>query len=319
MKNRNSLLDIIGNTPLIQLKNIGVARGAKIMAKCEFMNPGGSIKDRIALFMIEQAEKRGDLKPGDTILENSSGNTAMGLAFVAIQKGYKCKIVMRDSTSPAKVSMLRHLGVELELVDATLPPTDVKSYNNFAHYLAQNDPSLFYIDQHNNPDNNLAHYTLTGPEIWQQTGGNMDLFIAGIGTGGTLFGAGKYLKEQNPDIKIIGVDPYGSVFYDYYKSGSLIKPYPYKLEGLGDEFILPTVEFNLLDDMYKVEDKTAFEWTFKLAKQEGVLVGGSAGANVYAAVAASETGKYKKIVTVLPDSGYKYLTTIYDAGWYSKI
>jgi cystathionine beta-synthase len=307
-----NLIDAIGNTPLVKLNHITKNIKANIWAKFEFCNPGGSIKDRIAKHMIEKAEAEGKIKPGDTIIENSSGNTAMGLAIVAIQKGYKCKIVIRDSTSREKIRMLEHLGVEIILVDATLPPENERSYNNYARYLAKTTPHSLYVDQHNNLHNNESHYLTTGPEIWEQMNGKIDYLVAGVGTGGTLCGAGRYLKEKNSRIKLVGIDPEGSIFYEYFKNKRLIKPYHYSLEGLGDEFLLPTVQLDLLDDMIQVSDKTAFEWSLKLAREEGIIAGGSSGANIYGAIKlAKQIDKPVDIVTILPDSGYKYASSIY--------
>ncbi len=307
-----TLLDAIGNTPLIRLKNITKGIKSSIYSKLEFMNPGGSIKDRIAKYMVEKAEKEGKLKPGYTIIENSSGNTAFGLAMVALQKGYKCKIIIRDTTSVEKIRMLQHLGAETILVDASLPPENEKSYNNYAKIVSAETPNSYYIDQHNNLANNEAHYATTGPEIWRQMNGKIDYFIIGIGTGGTICGAAKYLKEKDANIKVIAVDPMGSIFYDYFKYKKIIKPYPYKLEGLGDEFLLPTVQFEYIDDMYKIDDDTAFDYTLKLARSEGIVAGGSSGANIWAALKlAKEINKEAQIVTIFPDSGYKYFSTIY--------
>lgn len=312
----NNLLDSIGNTPLVRLDNISKGLKAKIWAKLEFMNPGGSLKDRIALYMVEKAEREGKIKPGDTIIENSSGNTAMGLAIVARQKGYKLKIVIRDTTSKEKIKMLQVLGVDVILVDASLPPENPKSYNNYAKNLADEHPDYYYIDQHNNLDNNESHYKTTGPEIWEQMDGKIDYVVAGVGTGGTLCGMGKFLKEKNPDIKLIGVDPMGSVFYNYFKEKKLITPYRYKIEGIGDEFLIKTAQLELLDDMYQIDDKTAFQWTKKLANEEGILSGGSSGANVWASVKlAKEIDREANIVTLICDSGYKYFSTIYNDEW----
>jgi len=310
------LLDTIGNTPLIKLENIGHELKADIYAKLEFMNPGGSIKDRIAKYMIEKAEREGKLKPGDTIIENSSGNTAMGLALVARQKGYKLKIVIRDTTSREKITMLKVLGVDVIEVDASIPPEKEDSYNNLAKNLALADNSLYYVDQHNNLDNNESYYNTLGPEIWEQTNGEIDYLIAGVGTGGSLFGTGKYLKEKNPDIQIIGIDPVGSVFYDYFKNGKLVEPSRYLLEGMGDEFLIKTATLELMDDMFQITDKKAFGWTKKLAAEEGIIAGGSSGANVWGAVKlAKEIDGKAVIVTLLPDSGYKYFSTIYNDDW----
>ena len=312
-----TLLDAIGNTPLVELKNIDKNYNAKIFAKLEFTNPGGSIKDRIAKYMIEKAEREGKLKPGDTIIENSSGNTAMGLAIVARQKGYKLKIVIRDTTSKEKLKMLEVLGVDVITVDASIPPEEPNSYNNYAKNLAAENPDYYYIDQHNNLDNNEAHYMTTGPEIWEQTGGKIDYFVVGIGTGGTICGAGKFLKEKNPNIKVIAVDPVGSIFYDYFKEKKLIKPSRYLLEGLGDEFLIKTAQLDVLDDMLKISDAEAFEWTLRLAAEEGIIAGGSSGANIWGAVqVAKQIDKDATIVTIFPDSGYKYFSTIYNDDWW---
>lgn len=317
MRNKTyNLLDSIGNTPLVKLDNISKELKAKIWAKLEFTNPGGSIKDRIALYMIEKAEREGKIKPGDTIIENSSGNTAMGLAIVARQKGYKLKIVIRDTTSKEKIKMLQVLGVDVLLVDASLPHEHPKSYNNYAKNLADEHPDYYYIDQHNNLDNNESHYKTTGPEIWEQMEGKIDYVVAGVGTGGTLCGMGKFFKEKNPNIKLIGIDPMGSIFYNYFKEKKLITPYRYKIEGIGDEFLIKTAQLELLDDMYQVEDKTAFQWTKKLANEEGILSGGSSGANIWASVKlAKEIDREANIVTIICDSGYKYFSTIYNDQW----
>lgn len=311
-----NLIDTIGRTPIVKLGNISKGLKATIYAKLEFMNPGGSIKDRISKYMIEKAEREGKIKPGDTIIENSSGNTAMGLAIVCRHKGYNLKIVIRNTTSREKIKMLEVLGVDVIKVDASLPPEHPESYNNYASNLAMHDPNLYYIDQHNNLDNNETHYATTGPEIWEQMEGEVDYLIGAVGTGGTITGAGKYLKEKNPKIKIIGLDPYGSVFYDWYKNKVLVKPHKYLIEGMGDEFIIPTAQFEYLDDMYKVEDKKAIGWTKKLAYEEGILSGGSSGANIYGAVKlAKEIDREVNIVTIICDSGYKYFSSIYNDDW----
>jgi cystathionine beta-synthase len=311
-----TLLDAIGNTPLIQLSKITHGLKAKIFAKLEFTNPGGSIKDRIAKYMIEKAERENKLKPGDTIIENSSGNTAMGLAIISRQKGYKLKIVIRDTTSKEKLEVLRILKVDVILVDASIPPESEDSYNNLARNLAKTDSNLYYIDQHNNFDNNETYYRTFGPEIWKQTEGKIDYFIAGVGTGGSISGTAKFLKEKNPQIKIIGIDPVGSVFYEYFKKKKLIRPGKYLIEGLGDEFLIKTAQLDTIDDMVQVTDKTAFSWTKKLAHKEGIIAGGSSGANIWGAVQlAKKINKKANIITVFPDSGYKYFSTVYNDEW----
>lgn len=315
----SNLLCAVGNTPIVKLNNISKNYKADIYAKLEFMNPGGSIKDRIAKYMVEKAEQEGKLKVGDTIIENSSGNTAMGLAVVARQKGYKLKIVIRDTTSKEKLKMLEILGADVIAVDATIPPENPESYNNLAKTMSDNDSSIYYIDQHNNLDNNETYYNTLGPEIWTQLNGEIDYIIAAVGTGGTLCGAGKYLKEQNPKIQVIGLDPMGSVYYDWFKHKKMIKPSRYLIEGMGDEFLIKTAELDIFDDMMQVTDKKAFGWTKKLAYEEGILAGGSSGAAIYgAAKLAEEIDREVNIVTIFPDSGYKYFSTIYNDDWLAE-
>lgn len=314
-----TILEAIGSTPLVELTKIDKDFKAKIFAKLEFTNPGGSIKDRIAKYMVEKAERDGKIKPGDTIIENSSGNTAMGLAIITRQKGYNLKVVVRDTTSKEKVKMLKVLGVDVILADTSLPPEHEYSYNNYAETLIKKDPSLFYIDQHNNLDNNDTHYYTTGPEIWEQMEGKVDYLIGAFGTGGTITGSGRYLREKNPNIKVIGLDPVGSIFYNYFKNKELIKPSRYLIEGMGDEFLIKTARLDLLDDMFQVEDKKAIGWTKKLAFEEGIVAGGSSGANIWGAVKlAKEIDREANIVTIICDSGYKYFSTIYNDEWLEK-
>ena len=314
-----NLVEAIGGTPIVKLKNISSEFKANIYAKMEFLNPGGSIKDRIARYMIEKAEREGKIKPGDTVIENSSGNTAMGLAIVCRQLGYELKIVIRDTTSKEKIKMLEVLGVDVIKVDASLPPENPNSYNNYAKNLAEEDPSLYYVDQHGNLDNNESHYMTTGPEIWEQMQGKIDYFIAGVGTGGTIGGVGQYLKEKDPNIKVIGIDPVGSVFYTYFKEKKLIPSSRYLIEGIGDEFLIKTAQLEMLDDMLQVTDTKAFGWTKKLAFEEGIIAGGSSGANIWGAVEiAKQIDREANIVTLLCDSGYKYFSTIYNDEWLKK-
>lgn len=315
----NKISDLIGNTPILELSNVTKGLKAKIYAKIEYMNPGGSVKDRIAKYMIEKAEKKGLIKPGDTILENSSGNTAMGLALICNQKGYKLKLVVRNSISKEKLRMLEILGAEIIKVDPDLPPENPESYNKLAENIAKKDKSVFYLDQHNNLDNNESHYATTGPEIWEQLEGKVDYLIGGIGTGGTITGAGKFLKEKNPGIKIIGIDPLGSVFYNYYKEKILVKPSRYMIEGIGDEFLINTAQLEILDDMYQVRDIQCIEWAKKIALEEGLIAGSSSGANVWGAVKlAKEIDREANIVTIICDSGYKYISSVYDDDWVEK-
>ena len=310
------VLEGIGNTPLIKLNRITKGIKADIFAKLEFLNPMGSIKDRIAKHMIEIAEKEGRIKPGYTIVDNSSGNTALALAMVGALKGYKVKMVVRDSISPEKIEFLEVLNVELVLIDHTIPPESPDSYNNIAPQIAEETPNGYYFDQHNNRENNEAHYKTTGPEIWEQMEGKIDYFVAGIGTGGTISGVSKFLKEKDPNIRVIGVDPFGSVFFDYFHTKRTIKPSPYLLEGLGDEFIIGCVDFDLIDNVYQITDKQAFQMTRKLANKEAILAGGSSGATIWASLKlAREIDKPARIVTIFADSANRYLSTIYNDDW----
>lgn len=312
----NHILEGIGNTPLVKLNRIGEGLNADIFAKLESLNPMGSVKERIAKYMIEKAEQDGRIKPGDTIVDNSSGNMALGLAMVCRLKGYKLKMVVRDNMSPEKIKFLKALNVELVMVDHTLPPESADSYNNIAPRIARETPNGYYLDQHNNRENNETHYRTTGPEIWTQMQGKIDYFVAGIGTGGTICGVAKFLKEKNPDIKIIGIDPAGSIFFDYFHHKKLIEPYPYLIEGLGDEFLIGCVDFSLIDDIYQITDKKAFKMTRELADREAILAGGSSGAAVWACLKlAREIDRPARIVTVFPDSANRYLSTIYNDSW----
>ncbi|MEW6365939.1 MAG: cysteine synthase family protein [Acidobacteriota bacterium] len=314
-----SLLDAVGNTPMVRLKWITEGLKSEVYAKLEFVNPMGSSKDRIARYMIEKAEREGRIKPGDTIVESSSGNTALGLALVAIQKGYKLKVIVRDRTSKEKVNSLRALGAEIHFVDSTLPPESPDSYNNVAPRIVKETPNSYFPDQHNNRENNEAHYAATGPEIWEQMDGEIDYFVAGVGTGGTISGVSRYLKERNPKIKVIGVDTVGSVFTHYFYHRERVEPSPYLTEGLGDEFIINCVEWELIDDMYQISDKEAFHHTRELARREGLLVGGSSGA-VMAGVLrlAREIDRPARIATLFADGATRYLSTIFNDEWMSE-
>ena len=316
LKRLSTILDAVGGTPLLPLRRVMGGVPADVFAKLEFLNPMGSVKDRIAKYMVEKAERDGRLKPGATIVDNSSGNTALGLAMVCAVKGYKLKMVVRDSTSPEKINFLNSLNVELVFVDHTLPPEHPGSYNNLAPRVAAETPGGYYLNQHNCRDNNEAHYMSTGPEIWEQMDGRIDYFVAGVGTGGTICGTAKYLKEKDPRVKVIGVDPAGSIFCDYFHSGKVVSSKRYLLEGLGDEFLIGCVDFSLLDDMYRITDREAFRATRDLADKEGVLAGGSSGAVVWACLElARRLGRPARIVTILADSANRYLSTIYNDNW----
>lgn len=309
----SSFIDLIGNTPLLKLKRVVNGVDFNVFAKLEYFNPTGSIKDRTAKHMILKAEREGRLKKGDTIIENSSGNMAISLCAIAIEKGYKVKIVVRDTISKEKLSLLKTMGAEVIFADTSLPPESPFSYNNLAKTLLKELKNVYYIDQHNNRDNNETHYLTTGPEIWNQLNGKIDYLIAGMGTGGTIGGIGKFLKEKNPKIKVIAVDIEGSVYYEYFKSGRLVKPKPYVLEGLGDEFIIGCADFSVIDDIVQVSDKEAFEWCRKIVKEEGLLAGGSSGAALCGIMKYKDKiEKGTNVITVFPDSAFRYVTTIFN-------
>jgi len=315
-KRFDNVLDAIGNTPLVRLNRITAGLPCEIYAKLEFSNPTGSIKDRPAKHMILKAERDGRIKPGDTIIENSSGNMAMSLALIAIQRGYRLKTVVRDTISKEKLGQLLALGVEVIKADTSLPPESPDSYNNITPRLAREMDHCYFPDQHNNRENNEAHYLFTGPEIWEQTEGRIDYLIAGMGTGGTIGGLGKFLKEKNPRIKVIAVDVEGSVYTEYFRSQKLIKPSPYLIEGLGDEFIVGCADFSVIDDMIQVSDRDACRQARQLARQEGLLVGGSSGAAMWAVLKlASSLDRSARIVTIFPDGASRYLSTIFNDDW----
>src|SRR5262245_20003345 len=308
--------DAVGGTPLVRLNRSVEGLEAPIFAKIEFMNPMGSSKDRIARHIVRKALQEGVLRRGDVLVEASSGNTALGLAMMAIQEGLGCTMVVRRQTSPEKLNLLRAVGVELVLVDGSLPADHPESYNRKADQVAAALPRAFYTDQHNNRTNNEAHYLTTGPEIWRQMEGRIDFFVAGISTGGTRSGDARYLKEQDPRIKVLAVDPAGSAFHDYFRTGAPGRPSPGLLEGLGDEEIIGCPEFDLIDDMLVVTDREAFLAARELARTEAILAGGSSGAALWGArKVARDAERAARIVTVFPDSGGRYLSTIFNDDW----
>ncbi|MGA2080918.1 MAG: cysteine synthase family protein [Holophaga sp.] len=312
----DSILEVIGNTPMVRLNRITSELPFRVYAKLEFLNPMGSSKDRIARHLVQCAEAEGRIRPGDVILENSSGNTAMGLALAAIQKGYRMRAVVRDRTSKEKLDMLTALGVEVVKADTSLPPEHPDSYNNITPRLARETRDCYFPDQHNNRENNQAHYLGTGPEIWEQMDGKVDVFIAGMGTGGTVGGVGRFLKEKSPRARIIAVDVVGSVFTEYFRCGTPGTSASYLLEGLGDEFIIGCADFEVIDEMVQVSDREAFLGARELARREGILVGGSSGA-VLAALRRIAPGiaPDARVVVLFPDSASRYLSTIFNDDW----
>jgi len=314
----DSIIQTVGHTPMIRLNHVTADLDHQVYAKLEFLNPMGSIKDRIARWMIEKAEKDGRLQPGQLIIENSSGNTALGLAMMAIQKGYRLKVVVRDRISREKINQLKVLGVEVHLVDSTLPPESPESYNNITPRLAASTPGCYFPDQHNNRENNEAHYRTTGPEIWEQMDGRIDIFVAGIGTGGTIGGVARFLKEQDPSIRVVAVDPEGSIFYDWFHHHRMVTPGPYLLEGLGDEFLIGCADFTHIDDIIRVTDREAFHATRELVKREAVMAGGSSGAALWAIRQIApqiDLGRPARIVTIFADGSSRYLSTIFNDKW----
>jgi cystathionine beta-synthase len=312
----DTILTAIGHTPLVKLNKLVGPNDATVLVKCEFMNPGASIKDRMALYIIEKAEREGKLKPGGTIVENTSGNTGMGVALAAAVKGYKCIFTMPDKMSLEKINRLKALGAQVVVTPTNVPAEDPRSYYETAKRLHRETPGAFMLNQYHNPDNIEAHYKLTGPEIYEQTEGRFDYFVSGLGTGGTMSGAGKYLKEKIPGLKNVGVDPVGSVYEGYFKTGKLTEPHVYKVEGIGEDMLCGAMDFKVVDDVRQVDDRQCFAAARRLAREEGIFAGGSAGAAVHVAVQlAKEVGKGKTIVVVLPDSGSSYISKFHSDEW----
>lgn len=312
----HTILDTIGNTPIIRLNHIPQNKNIRLYAKLEYLNPTGSIKDRMAKHIIERAEKQGLLMPGGMIVENSSGNTGASLAMISAIKGYRCIITMPDKMSDEKKNFMLAFGAEVIVTPTDVPHDSPESYYSVAKRIAQEIPNSYYPDQYNNPQNIEAHYLHTGPEIWDQMDGKIDMVVAGAGTGGTISGVGRYLKEKNPNIKIIAVDPIGSVFYDYFKNKRLITPKVYKVEGIGEDYLVKCLDFDVLDDIIQVDDQHSFLMARRLAKEEGIFAGGSSGSAVLAAIEYTKNIKsLQNILVILPDSGNRYLSKFYQDHW----
>jgi len=318
MKYAKNILETIGNTPLVKLNKVTAEVGALVLAKVETFNPGNSVKDRMAVKMIEDAEADGRLKPGGTIIEGTSGNTGMGLALAAIVKGYKCIFVISDKQSKEKSDILRAVGAKVIVCPTDVEPTDPRSYYSVSKRLGEEIPNSWYVNQYDNPSNAIAHYEQTGPEIWEQTEGKITHFVVGVGTGGTISGVAKYLKEKNPNIKIWGIDTYGSVFKKYHETGIFDENeiYSYITEGIGEDILPKNVDFSLIDGFTKVTDKDAAVYTRKIALEEGIFVGNSAGAAVKGLLQLKEHfGPEDVVVVLFHDSGSRYVGKMFNDDW----
>jgi len=312
----DSILDTMGNTPLIRLQKLAKGIPADVLAKVEGMNPGGSVKDRIGLRMIRAAEREGKLGPGGTIVECTSGNTGMGLAIAAAVLGYRAIFTMPDKMSAEKINLLKAMGAEVVVTPTAVPPDSPESYYKVAERIVRETPGAFHANQYHNQANPQAHYETTGPEIWRQTKGHITHFVASLGTGGTISGTGRYLKEQNPNIRVIGVDPEGSILKDYFETKRIVEARPYKVEGIGEDMIPSTMHFQFIDEVVRVGDKECFAAALGLAREEGLLGGGSCGAALAGALKALKHSKPDDVaVVLLPDTGERYLSKFYNNEW----
>ena len=318
MKYYNNILETIGNTPLVKLNKTTKDLDGLFLAKVETTNPGNSVKDRMALKMIEDAEKNGNLKPGGTLIEGTSGNTGMGLALACIQKGYKLICVLNDKQSKEKMDILRAVGAEVIVCPTAVEPSDPRSYYSVSKRLGEETPNSWYVNQYDNLSNRDAHYESTGPEIWEQTEGKITHFVVGVGTGGTISGVGRYLKEKNPDIQIIGIDTYGSVFKKYHETGIFDEKeaYPYITEGIGEDILPKNVDFDVIDHFEKVTDKDGALMTQRITLEEGIFVGNSAGSAIAGLIQMKDKFKKDDVVVVLfHDHGSRYVAKFFNDDW----
>ena len=318
MEYAKNILETIGNTPLVKINKLAAEIPGLVLAKYETFNPGNSVKDRMALAMIEDAEADGRLMPGGTIIEGTSGNTGMGLALAGIVKGYKCIFVLADKQSKEKCDILKAVGAEVVICPTAVEPDDPRSYYSVSKRLAKETPNSWYVNQYDNPSNAKAHYNSTGPEIWKQTDGKITHFVVGVGTGGTISGVGKYLKEKNPNIKIWGIDTYGSVFKKYHETGIFDENeiYPYVTEGIGEDILPENVDFDIIDGFTKVTDKDGALYTQKLAKEEGMFLGNSAGSAIKGVLQLKKHFTKDDVIVVLfHDHGSRYVGKIFNDDW----
>jgi len=316
MAYHENVLAAIGRTPLVRLQRLAGPGDAAVLAKLEFLNPAGSIKDRMALHVIEKAEKAGLLRPGYTIVESTTGDTGAALAMAAAVKGYRCVFAVPDRIAKEKQDTLRALGAQVVVAPANVPPDSADSFTSVAKRLAAETPNSFYVNQFHCADNAEAHYRTTGPELWEQAGGVVDAFVAGLGSGGTMTGCGRYLKEKNPAVRNVGVDPQGSVFHSLFKTGKLGASHGFKVEGIGGDMACGSLDLAVLDEVRQVTDAQAFATARRLAREEGIFAGGSSGAAVHVALqVARELGAGKVVVVPLPDGGRSYLSRFFSDEW----
>jgi cystathionine beta-synthase len=311
-----SVIETVGKTPLVRLRKLARDCPAPVLAKLEFFNPGGSVKDRIGLSMVEAAEREGQLKPGGTIVECTSGNTGVGLAMVAAVRGYRSVFVMPDKVSSEKINLLKAYGAEVVITPTSVAPDSPESYYSVARRIAAERPGACLMNQYHNPNNPAAHYRTTGPELWEQTAGRITHFVAGGGTGGTLSGTGRYLKERDPKVEVIGADPVGSILKHYKETGEILEGHPYKIEGVGEDFIPTALDFSVVDRFISCNDRDGLNFTRRLAREEAIFVGGSAGMAAWVAVEVARTLTPEHLVVVLlPDTGERYLTKVHSDEW----
>ncbi len=315
MQTAENILELVGKTPLVKIGRLNPYPNVTILAKLEMYNPGGSIKDRMAFHILKKAEREGIIRPGDTILDNTSGNTGIGVAIFAAVGGYRALLTIPSRMSQEKIDLLKAYGAEVIVCPSEVPITHPDSAYSLSKKIAE-ETGAFYLNQYHNPGNAEAHYLSTGPEVWEQTGGNIDILVAGIGTGGTCSGIGRFLKEKNPKIEVVAVDPKGSVFKGYIEKGLETSAKPHKLEGIGAEMVTGALHREVIDRVVSVNDSDAFRLTRALAKKEGILAGGSSGAALWACLEIAKEAKGEKtIVTFFPDTGLRYLSRYFNDEW----